>query len=173
MNRMAGYAFLLALAQVPLPVRPLAGQATKAAIGTAVGVGGGAVITMSAVVARARFEGRYLESVDDLIDWQSLPMLLTPAVGLFFGLGGAKPLNASIVGSVSGMAIGAAVGAGIGWLSASDQEAPWAGGVIGAGAGMVVGGLFLGGRAWLESRKNKDDPGTAEDAARIEFRLPI
>lgn len=173
MMRMAGYLVLVALAQVPLPARPLLGQATKAAIGTAVGIGGGAVITMSAVVARARFEGKYLESVNDMIDWQSAPMLLTPAVGLFFGLGGVKPLNASIVGSVSGMAVGAAVGAGIGWLAASDQEAPWAGGVIGAGAGMVIGGLFLGGRAWLESRKEERALEEAGEPARIEFRLPI
>lgn len=172
MMRMAGYVLLIVLAQMPLPARPLVGQATKAAIGTAVGVGGGAVITMSAVVARARFEGRYLESVDDMLDWQSLPMILTPAVGLFFGLGGTKPLNASIIGSVSGMAVGAAVGAGVGWLAASDQEAPWAGGVIGAGAGMVVGGLYLGGRAWLQSRKEGDGPDGGEPV-RIEFRLPI
>jgi hypothetical protein len=172
MIRMVACAFLIALAQMPVPAKPLLAQATKAAIGTAVGVGGGAVITMSIVVARARFEGRYLESVDDLIHWQSVPMILTPAVGLFFGLGGVKPLNASIIGSVSGMAIGSAVGAGIGWIAASDQEAPWAGGVIGAGAGMVVGGLFLGGRAWLESRKD-DEPGAGTEPARIEFRLPI
>ena len=172
MIRMVACAFLIALAQMPMPAKPLLAQATKAAIGTAVGVGGGAVITMSIVVARARFEGRYLESVDDLIHWQSVPMILTPAVGLFFGLGGAKPLNASIIGSVSGMAIGAAVGAGIGWMAASDQEAPWAGGMIGAGAGMVVGGLLLGGRAWLESRKD-EEPGEPGEPARIEFRLPI
>ena len=172
MLRMVAFALVIALAQVPIPAKPLLAQATKAAIGTAVGVGGGAVITMSVVVARARFEGRYLESVDDLIHWQSVPMILTPAVGLFFGLGGARSLNASIVGSVSGMVIGSAVGAGIGWLAAGDQEAPWAGGVIGAGAGMVVGGLFLGGRAWLESRR-EDDPGNGGEPARIMFRLPI
>lgn len=173
MMRMVAYTFLIALVQMPLPARPLLGQATQAAIGTAVGVGGGAVITMSAVVARARFEGRYLESIEDMIDWQSVPMILTPAVGLFFGLGGTKPLNASIVGSVSGMAVGAALGTGIGWLAATDQEAPWAGGVIGAGAGMVVGGLFLGGRAWLEGRKEGDPPEGSGDPVRIEFRLPI
>lgn len=174
MMRSMALTVLIALAQMPVPAKPLLAQATKAAIGTAVGVGGGAVITMSAVVARARFEGKYLESVSDLIDWQSVPMILTPAVGLFFGLGGAKPLNASIVGSVSGMVIGAGVGAGIGWLAAADQEAPWAGGMIGAGVGMVVGGLFLGGRAWLESRDdNEPEPGGGSEPARIEFRLPI
>lgn len=172
MLRTVACAFLIALIQMPMPARPLLAQATKAAIGTAVGVGGGAVITMSVVVARARFEGKYLESVDDLIHWQSVPMILTPAVGLFFGLAGTKPLNQSIIGSVTGMAAGAAVGAGIGWLISPEQEAPWAGGVIGAGAGMVVGGLLLGGRAYLESRK-EDDPGAGGEPARIVIRLPI
>ena len=173
MMRMTAWVFFIALAQMSVSARPLLGQATKAAIGTVVGVGGGAVITMSAVVARARFEGVYLESIEDMLDWHSVPMILTPAVGLFFGLAGSKPLNASIVGSVSGMAMGAALGAGIGWLAAADQEAPWAGGVIGAGGGMIVGGLLLGGRAWLEGRKDGDLPEGGGDPVRIEFRLPI
>ena len=148
------------------------GQVTKAAIGTGVGVAGGAMITMSLVVARARFQGVYLDSAEDLIDWHSVPMLLTPAVGLAFGLAGKEALVGSIVGSTTGLLGGAVVGAGIGWLVSPLPEGPWAGGVIGAGAGMTVAGLALGIRGYLRSR---DEPSAADDMSptRIEFRVPL
>jgi hypothetical protein len=53
------------------------------------------------------------------------------------------------------MAAGAAVGAGIGWLTSSQQEAPWAGGTIGAGVGMTLLGLGGGLLAW--SRDDNPD----------------
>lgn len=161
---------LFMLAAGTAPQRALA-QVGRAAIGTAVGVAGGAAITLSVVVARARLQEVYLDSAEDLIHWQSAPMLLTPAVGLAFGLAGNEPLRGSVIGSVGGMVLGAAAGSGIGWAMSADPEAPWAGGVIGAGLGMTIGGLTLGIRNWLRSR----DEEAAEAAAptRFEIRLPL
>lgn len=149
----------------------VAGQVARAAIGTAVGVAGGAAITLSVVVARARLQGVYLDSADDLISWQSAPMILTPAVGLAFGLAGEEALEGSVIGSTSGMLAGAAIGAGIGWAMSADQEAPWAGGVIGAGLGMTIGGLSLGLRNYLKHRSESEDGDMTP--ARFEVRLPL
>jgi hypothetical protein len=120
----------------------------RAAIGGVVGIVGGVVITLAAVVVRARFQHEYLESVDNLIHWQSAPMILAPAAGVMFGLAGANALKGSIVGSVAGAAVGAVLGAWLGWVFAEYQEGPWAGGLIGAGVCLAAGGLFLGLRAW-------------------------
>lgn len=160
---------LLALVLIPGSRKSAAAQAARAAIGGAVGVAGGAMITMSVVVARARWQGEYLESIDDLIHWQSAPMILTPAVGVMFGLAGKEPLIASVIGSTSGLVVGSAVGAGLGWLLSTSAESPWAGGVIGAGAGMTLGGLTLGLRAVLRQRED----GGPTEPTRVEVRLPI
>ncbi len=144
-------------------------QVGRAAMGTAVGVGGGAVITVSVIVARAQLQQEYLAGVEDLIHWQSLPMILTPAVGAAFGYASREAFVGSVIGSTSGMLIGTAVGAGVGWLISPQAEAPWAGAAIGAGAGMTIGGLFLGIRGWLESRDDED----GGDPLRLEVRLPL
>ena len=157
------------LALLPGTTKGAAAQAGQAAIGGAVGVAGGAVITLSIIVARARFQAEYLEGADDLIHWQSVPMLLTPAVGVMFGLSGSRPLTQSVIGSTSGMLLGTALGAGIGWVVSESPEAPWAGGVIGAGAGMTVGGLLLGIRAML---RDKDD-GEPSPPVRLGVRVPL
>jgi hypothetical protein len=162
---------LLAIVLVLLAApREAAAQAIRAATGGAVGIAGGAVITLSVVVARAHFQGEYLESADDLIHWQSAPMLITPAVGVMFGLAGREPLIASIKGSTSGMLLGTAIGAGIGWLVSGSPELPWAGGVIGAGAGMTIGGLYLGLRAI--SRQGDEGSGD-EPPLYIGVRVPL
>lgn len=132
----------------------LPAQADRALVGAGVGVAGGAVITLSAIVARARFQREYVDSVEDLLHWQSLPMVITPLVGVGFGLAGEEAQKGSIVGSTAGMLVGAAAGAGIGWMLSGQQESPWAGGVIGAGVGMVLGGVGLGLASWARD----DDP---------------
>ena len=147
------------------------GQVGRAALGGAVGVGGGAVITFSVIVARARFQNEYIESTDELIHWQSIPMLLTPAVGVMFGIAGREALIGSMIGSTSGMAIGAAVGAASGWIASPQAEAPWAGGVIGAGVGMTIGGLLLGIRGWLHEQGDESDGG--REPVRIGVTLPL
>lgn len=142
-------AIIMALAR--LDPSPAAGKVLgRAVLGCAIGAVGGGVLTLSIVVARARFQGIYLDSVEDLVQWHGIPIVLTPAVGAVFGFAGRNALVGSIVGSMSGVVIGAVVGTGIGWIVSESSEAPWAGGVIGAGAGMAIGGLFLGIRGWLE-----------------------
>ena len=131
-------------------VTPALARLARAGIGAVVGVLGGVVITLAAIVVRARFQHEYLESAENLIHWQSAPMILAPAAGVMFGLASAHALKGSIVGSISGMVLGAALGAWIGWLLAEYREGPWAGGVIGGGVGLSVGGLLLGFRAWWQ-----------------------
>lgn len=162
---------IIVLLLVPGWQRAAAAQVVRAAAGGAIGTAGGAVITMSIVVARARWQGEYLESIDDLIHWQSAPMLLTPAVGVMFGLAGRDPLVASVVGSTGGMVAGAAVGAGLGWALSTSSEWPWAGAVIGAGAGMTVGGLALGLRAWR--RQGAGDGEGDAPPVQVGVRIPL
>ncbi|MQA91252.1 MAG: hypothetical protein GEU90_13645 [Gemmatimonas sp.] len=148
----------------------LSAQAQRPVIGAGAGIAGGVVITLSAIVARARFQREYIDSVEDLIHWQSLPMIAAPAAGVTFGLAGRDALVGSIVGSVSGMAIGTAAGAGIGWLVSRNQESPWAGAVIGAGVGLSVGGLALGLIRWSED----DNPDLSfPSVLRFELSVPL
>lgn len=140
----------LALALAPVWPSPAPAQVARAAGGAAVGALGGVVITLSAVVARARFQREYLDSPHDLIHWQTTPMIVAPATGALFGLAGDDAFQASVVGSTVGMLVGAAVGAGVGWAFSPYQEGPWSGGVIGAGLGLAAGGVVEGLRAWSQ-----------------------
>lgn len=149
---------------------PAVAQVGRMAVGAGVGVAGGGVITLAVIVARARFQNVYIESADDLIHWQSLPMILTPAVGAVFGYVGRDALVGSIIGSTSGMVAGALIGAGVGWLASETPESPWAGGVIGAGVGMTLGGLALGIRGWVQ--EDNEDNGPSEGVRiGVRFRL--
>jgi hypothetical protein len=160
-------ALLLLLPLLPLPAPA---QAARAAIGGATGVAGGAAVTLATVVARARFQREYLESVDDLIHWQSAPMIAAPTAGVLFGLAGEDALKGSIVGSSTGLVIGGAVGAGLGWVFSKDPEGPWAGGVIGAGVGLAAGGLLGGLRAWSE---DEDADLAFPNELRFAFTIPV
>lgn len=151
---------------------PVSGQWVRAAVGAGVGVAGGAVVTVSAIVFRARFQEEYIDSADDLIHWQTIPMIAAPAAGIAFGLAGEEAQMGSIIGSTSGMAAGAAIGAGLGWLLSDQQESPWAGGVIGAGVGLTLGGL-AGGLLGASRRSDDESGGSAPDAVRIGFSLPV
>jgi hypothetical protein len=161
---------LIALSLAAGTAAPAGAQLGRALIGAGVGVAGGSVITMSAIVARARFQREYIDSVEDLIHWQTIPMIAAPAAGTLFGFAGGSALKGSVVGSVSGMAAGAAAGAGLGWLLSREQEAPWAGGVIGAGVGMTIGGLAGGLVAWARD----DNPGLEfPDRLRLTLSIPV
>lgn len=171
--RMIIWVVMLAVGATSVTPERALGQAAKATMGTAVGIAGGVVITMSVVVARARFQEIYIDSAEDLIHWQSAPMLITPAVGLLFGIAGSEPLKGSVIGSTSGLLIGSAIGAGVGLIASTSAEGPWAGGVIGAGIGMTAGGLYLGIRNWIRSREDGDGDGNA-DPARVElFKIQL
>lgn len=171
MSRM--FAALLAaalLASAAEPARAQVGELERAAIGGAVGVAGGAVVTLGVVVARARLHRQYLDSAEDLIHWQSIPMIAAPAAGVLFGLAGEEALIGSIIGSTTGMVAGAAVGGGLGWLGSTQQEWPWAGAVMGAALGMTAGGIFGGLRGWAGA----EDPGIEfPNFMRIGISVPV
>jgi hypothetical protein len=161
--------FLLGL--IPGGVPPAAAQVARAVVGGGIGVAGGAMVTLSIVVARARFQGEYLESPDDLIHWQSAPMIVTPAVGAAFGLLSEEALVGSLLGTGGGLLVGAAAGATLGWLISGQPEWPWAGGVMGAGAGMTIGGLLFGIRGLVRSRRAGDSEPRPD--THVEFRVPL
>lgn len=158
--RSAIYTLLLVAVLIPACRQTAAAQVGRATIGGGLGLVGGSVVTLSVIVARARFQGEYFESVDDLADWQAAPLVLTPGVGVMFGLAGRDPLVASLIGSASGLVIGATTGGVAGWLASDSPEGPWAGAVIGAGAGLAIGGLLLGIRAWARD-DDRDAPSPA------------
>lgn len=167
--RSALYTFLFTAMLVPACRQTAAAQIARAALGGGLGLAGGAVITLSVIVARARLQGEYLESIDDLVHWQTVPLIVAPAVGVMFGLAGRDPLVASIVGSTAGMVIGATAGGMAGWLTSDTPEWPWAGAIMGAGAGLAFGGLLLGIRAWVRD----DDDGADSSTMSVGFRLPL
>ncbi len=170
MSRLIWTCFLVLLL-LPLGSGPASAQKLpRAAFGAGLGIAGGTVITVSAIVWRARFQREYLDSVEDLIHWQSLPMIAAPAAGVLFGIAGWEPLMGSIIGSTTGLLAGAAVGAGIGWMAATTPESPWAGGVIGAGIGLGIGGL-LGGLRGL--RENDDANPVVPNELRVGFSIPL
>lgn len=147
----------------------VAGQIERPLIGAGIGIAGGAVVTISTIVARARFQHEYIDSVEDLIHWQSIPMIGAPAAGVIFGLAGKDSLTGSIIGSTVGMAAGAALGTGLGWLVSRNPESPWAGGVIGAGVGLTFGGLGYGLYLWnLDDNPHLSFP----DFLRFQIVLP-
>lgn len=156
MSSIGRTSWILAIAVALLvgSAEPAPAQYELQAIGAAIGVAGGAGVTMGIVVARARWQRVYLDSADDLISWQSAPMIIAPALGILFGTAGEDALLGSIAGSTTGLVAGAAVGAGLGWLLSNEQEWPWAGGVIGGALGMTVGGILNGLSAWSRD----DDP---------------
>ena len=133
MNRRAAAACLLALLLL-LPRAAPSQEVRRAVLGGALGVAGGAATTLSLVVARARFQRVYLESLGDLVHWQSIPIVAGPAAGVVFALAGEEVLEGGVRGSLIGLAVGAGGGAGLGALLAREPEWRWAGGVIGGGA---------------------------------------
>jgi hypothetical protein len=160
---------LLSAALCLLSVAPVDAQYLRAAAGGALGVAGGGVATLSVVVARARLQGEYIHTVDDLVHWQTAPMILGPALGVTFGLAGEEPFRGSVVGSAAGFALGTVVGAATGWVVSREREAPWAGAIIGAGLGMTAGGVVMGIQEWV--RKDRERSGGA--AALYVVRVPL
>lgn len=153
----------------PLTAAPApAQQVGRAAIGGVVGIAGGAATTLATVVARARLQEEYVESADDLIHWQSVPMIAAPAAGMLFGLAGEDALKGSLVGSSAGLVIGATVGAGLGWLLSDSPEDPWAAGIVGAGVGLAAGGLIGGLRAW-----SRDEHADLEFPSALRFAITV
>jgi hypothetical protein len=116
--------------------------------GAVLGLIGGGVITLAIIVARARWWHVYLESVDDLVHWQGVPIAVGALTGLLFGWAGWWAFAGSVLGSISGLLAGAGVGATVGALVSSYPESPWAGGILGAAAGLTLGGVAWGIHWW-------------------------
>lgn len=163
----------LAGALVASGVEPAVGQSgplRRAAIGGALGIGGGSVATLAVIVARARIQRKYLDSPDDLVHWQTLPAIAGPVSGVVFGVAGDRVLWGSVLGSTSGMVAGAAVGAGLGAILSDDPEWRWGGGVIGAGVGVSVGALV---GAFLGWEKTEDMEQAETTSIPISVRIPL
>ena len=140
----------------------------RAAIGGAVGVVEGAVVSLAVMVAQARFGDEYVESPADVFSWgwKAVPVVVAPVVGLTFGLAGEDAFRGSLLGSASGMAIGATVGGLIGKFTSGSKEATWAGAIMGAGAGLTVGRLLFGVLNWKD-----DDDDSDSRAMSLVFRI--
>ena len=117
-------------------------QIVSGAIGAAAGITSGGYVTLAVVVARAQY-GHYLHDVDDLIGWQSVPVLLGAGVGAAVGVWDADRMMTGWTYGAAGALAGGSFGFLVGPLVWRRPEGKWAGAAIGAGAGMAAG-YFLG-----------------------------
>jgi hypothetical protein len=131
----------LALAVFASPARAQQ-QILSGIIGAGAGVTSGGYVTLAVVVARAQY-GHYLHDVDDLIGWESVPVLLGAGVGAAVGVWDADRMMTGWAYGATGALAGGSIGYLIGPLLWKRPEGKWAGAAIGAGAGMAAG-YFLG-----------------------------
>ena len=106
-------------------------------VGLLAGTGGGLIVTLGLVVARARFEGAYFHDPAEVVGWVGLPLLIGPIAGAW--IGAADPPEESVLpGSVIGLVLGGLLGALLGSIG-DDPTGVWAGIVMGAALGLVLG----------------------------------
>jgi hypothetical protein len=132
---------LAALATAAPPARAQE-QFISGAIGAAAGLTSGGYVTLAVVVARAQY-GHYLHDVDDLIGWESVPVLAGIGVGAAVGVWDADRMMTGWAYGATGALTGGTVGYLIGPMLWKRPEGKWAGAAIGAGVGMAAG-YFLG-----------------------------
>lgn len=158
---------LLAAAAVPTPARPQGGY-LAAAIGAGAGLAAGGYVTVAVVVARARIENEYVFGIDDILDWESIPVIVGPATGVALGLWDDDRLVRTVIGGAAGTVAGMGVGLIVGGRVWEPPDGRWAGAAIGAGAGLILGSLA--GMVWPER-----DPASPEDpvaaAVPVTFRI--
>jgi hypothetical protein len=106
-----------------------------------VGAVAGVVLTLGVVVARARFEGYYLDSTSDVFGWMGLPVPIAVAVGAAAGWRSAGLLLELMRAAFAGVVVGAAIGAAVGAISSPEPEDRWAGAVVGGAVGLLAGVL--------------------------------
>ena len=138
-NLLTVFALALALLGSPPPAQ---GQIVSGAVGGIAGIGAGGYVTLAVVVLRAQY-GHYLHDVDDLLGWQSVPVLLGAGTGAAVGVWDADRMVTGFAYGAAGTLIGGTIGFLIGPTIWPRPEGKWAGGAIGAGAGMAAG-YFLG-----------------------------
>lgn len=131
-----------AIAALPRPARAQQEQVLSGVIGAAAGITSGGYVTLAVVVARAQY-GHYLHDVDDLIGWQSVPVLLGAGMGAAVGVWDADRMMTGWAYGAAGALTGGTVGYLVGPLIWKRPEGKWAGAAIGAGAGMAAG-YFIG-----------------------------
>lgn len=117
-------------------------QVLSGAVGAIGGIGAGGYVTLAVVVARAQY-GHYLHDAEDLLGWNSVPVLLGAGVGTAVGVWDADRMVTGFVYGAGGALVGGTIGYLVGPLIWKRPEGKWAGGAIGAGAGMAAG-YFLG-----------------------------
>jgi hypothetical protein len=137
-NLLAASAVAITLIQ---PARADA-QFVSGAVGAVGGIGAGGYVTLAVVVARAQY-GHYLHDAEDLLGWNSVPVLLGAATGTAVGVWSADRMVTGYLYGTGGMLIGGSIGYLVGPLIWKRPEGKWAGGAIGAGAGMAAG-YFIG-----------------------------
>jgi hypothetical protein len=97
------------------------------------------VLTLAVVVARARFQAYYLDSLADAFGWTALPLPLAVVAGAAAGWRSGGWLAALTACCFAGAAVGVAAGVGLGGVLSPEPEDRWAGGVIGGAAGLLLG----------------------------------
>jgi hypothetical protein len=122
--------------------RPAQAQIVSGAVGAVGGVGAGGYVTLAVVVLRAQY-GHYLHDAEDLLGWQTVPVLLGAGVGTAVGVWDADRMVTGFAYGAAGTLVGGTIGYLIGPLIWKRPEGKWAGGAIGAGVGMAAG-YFLG-----------------------------
>ncbi|HUH13432.1 MAG TPA: hypothetical protein VMK65_09995 [Longimicrobiales bacterium] len=164
---------LLFLALGALPGRPTTAHAQDggsllgAGVGAVSGLAAGGYITVAIVVARARFEDEYVFEIEDILDWESIPVIVGPAIGGVIGFFDPGRLYRSVLTGAGGMLVGAAVGLSAGHVYWDTVDGRWAGAAMGAGAGLAVGALV--GLIWTPS----DADGGASDPAAAGIPLTV
>ncbi len=127
---------------MPATSRPADAQVLSGVIGAGAGVTSGGYVTLAVVVLRAQY-GHYLHDAEDLLGWQSVPVLLGAGVGTAVGVWDADRMVTGFAYGASGALVGGIAGYLLGPVIWKRPEGKWAGGAIGAGMGMAAG-YFLG-----------------------------
>jgi hypothetical protein len=132
-------AFILA-AGLAWPARSDA-QVVSGAVGAIGGIGAGGYVTLAVVVLRAQY-GHYLHDAEDLLGWNSVPVLLGAGVGTAVGVWDSDRMVTGFAYGTGGALVGGTIGYLVGPMIWKRPEGKWAGGAIGAGVGMAAGYFF-------------------------------
>jgi hypothetical protein len=122
--------------------QPAQAQIVSGAVGAVGGIGAGGYVTLAVVVLRAQY-GHYLHDAEDLLGWQTVPVLLGASVGTAVGVWDADRMVTGFAYGAAGTLVGGTIGYLVGPLIWKRPEGKWAGGAIGAGMGMAAG-YFVG-----------------------------
>ena len=165
---------LLFLALGALPGTPAPARAQGSILGAAVGAGtglaAGGYITVAIVVARARFEDEYVFEIEDILDWESIPVLVGPTTAGVIGFFDDERLYRSVIGGTSGLVAGAGIGLMLGHWYWRTPDGRWAGAAIWAGAGLAMGALT--GLVWPSG--SDDEPGSpSASGIPLTVRIPF